>query len=311
MEKLPKIVVILGPTASGKTNLAISLAKKYNGEIISADSRQIYQKMDVGTAKPEGEWKKFRGKKVFVSDSVPYYLVDVADPGNNFTLADFKARALEHIADIISRGKLPFVVGGTGLYLWSILENLDIPQVAPNLKLRRSLEKKSLPELVTLLKETDPDSAEKIDLKNTRRVLRALEVFITTGESFFKQRTKSTPLFDVLKIGLIWPKEKLYARIEQRIDQQMKQGLEAEVQKLLKQKYGPILPSMSSLGYKQIAAYLRGETTLAQAVENFKRDTRRYAKRQMTWFKRDKDVIWLLPEEFKKADKLINDFLKK
>ena len=310
MKNLPKIVIILGPTASGKTDLSIELAKKFNGEIISADSRQIYKKMNIGTAKPEGEWGKVSGHKAYVVQEVPHYLVDIVDPGKSFTLADFKEQAAEHIQEIISRGKLPIIVGGTGMYIWSLVENLDIPKVAPNSKLRRSLEKKPLSELVELLKNYDSENAEKIDLKNPRRVIRALEVFITSGGSFFEQRTKSTPLYDILQVGLVRPREELYKRIEQRIDGQMEQGLIQEVESLMKQKYGCQLPSMSSLGYKQVATYLRGEISLEKAIEDFKRDTRRYAKRQMTWFKRDKNIIWLAPEEYKKAEKLIAEFIK-
>ena len=309
MKNLPKIIVILGPTASGKTDLALSLAKKFNGEIVSADSRQIYKKMSIGTAKPAGEWQGKNGGRVYVTDGVPHYLVDIVDPGKDFSLSDYKQEANKAIGQIISRGKLPIIVGGTGLYIWALVDNLAMPQVAPNKKLRHELEVKDLSELVELLTKLDPDSAQKIDLKNPRRVLRALEVAILTGESFLKQKSQAEPLYNALQIGLLWPREDLYARIEQRIDKMMEQGLIKEVEALNKQKYGWNLPSMSSLGYKQIGAFLRGEISLEQAVSEFKRDSRRYAKKQMTWFKRDKRIEWIDKNHLKSSEKLVRDFI--
>ena len=198
------------------------------------------------------------GTKAYVVDGVPHHLIDIIDPGKDFSLSDYKQEANKIIGQIISRGKLPIVVGGTGLYIWALVDNLAMPQVAPNKKLRHELEVKDLSELVELLTKLDPDSAQKIDLKNPRRVLRALEVAILTGESFLKQKSQAEPLYNALQIGLLWPREDLYACIEQRIDKMMEQGLIKEVEALNKQKYGWNLPSMSSLGYKQIGAFLRG-----------------------------------------------------
>lgn len=311
MKNLPKIIVILGPTASGKTDMALGLAKKFNGEIVSADSRQIYKKMNIGTAKPVGEWQGKNGGRTYITDGVPHHLVDFIDPGKDFSLSDYKQEANKIIGQIISRGKLPIVAGGTGLYIWALVDNLSMPQVAPNKKLRHELEVKDLKELVELLTKLDPDSAEKIDLKNPRRVLRALEVAILTGESFLKQKSQADPLYNALQIGLLWPREDLYARIEQRIDKMMEQGLIKEVEALNKQKYGWNLPSMSSLGYKQIGAFLRKEIGLEQAVSEFKRDSRRYAKRQMTWFKRDKRIKWIEKNSLKLAEKLVKEFIVK
>ena len=308
-KKLPKIVVILGPTASGKTALAIKLAKEFNGEIISADSRQIYKKMDIGTAKPKGVWEKTVGSEAYMVDGVPHYLMDIVDPGKNFTLSDFKSRAVEKINDIIARGKVPFLVGGTGLYIWSVIDNLDMPKVEPNKKLRKELEKKNLPELVALLKQLDSENWSKIDLNNPRRVIRALEVSIWTGESFLKHKTKSRPIVKALQIGISWPREELYERINKRIDNQIKEGLVEETKKLVRQKYSRNMPSMSSIGYKQIGGYLRGETSLEEAVEMIKRDSRHYAKRQITWFKRDKRIKWIASNDFSEAHKLIKKFL--
>jgi len=288
MNGLPKIAVILGPTGSGKTDLGIEVAKKYNGEIISADSRQVYRQMNIGTAKPKGEWKN----GAYFVDGVPHYLMDIIDPDENFTVVDFKERAITRIDDILKRGKLPIIVGGTGLYISSIVDNLDIPKVAPDAALRTELERKNPDELAQMLKEIDPESSAKIDLKNSRRVLRALEVAMVSGESFFEQRRKQAPIYEAHEFGINLSREELYRRLDARVDRQIKDGLIDEV-KDLSQKYSWDLPSMSGIGYKQIGYYLRGEMTLEQAIETLKRDTRRYAKRQKTWFKRDKKIIWI------------------
>jgi len=315
-QPLPKIIAIVGPTASGKTGLSLALAKEFNGEVINADSRQVYTRMDIGTDKPAGEYvfppgEKGKRKKsggMFIAEGVPHHLVDIVDPGAEFTLADFKTRAQAAIDDILKRGKLPIMVGGTGLYIWSIVDNLDMPKVAPNKSLRRCLEEKSLPELVRLLKLSDPEAAERVDLNNPRRVLRALEVWILTGESFAKQQKKSAPIYDVLQIAYDLPKETLKQRIEERVGQQLDRGLVGETKSLVARKYGWNLPSMSSIGYRQIGYFLRGEMSLEQAVECLKRDTRRYAKRQLTWFKRDKRINWIKEES--QARELVNKFLE-
>ncbi len=306
---LPKIIVIVGATSSGKTALGLSLAKEFNGEVVSADSRQVYTKMTIGTAKPDGVWKTICGEKVFMVDGIPHYMMDIVDPGHEMSLAEYKDRAVAHITDIISRGKLPIVVGGTGLYIWSIVDNLSMPAVAPNKTLRRSLEAKPLEELLLLLKKVDPKSFDQVDRRNPRRVIRALEVAILTGESFAEQRSLAKPLFEALQIGLKRELPELYARIDKAIDGQIKAGLVKETQKLLKQKYGWNLPSMSSIGYKQIGAYLNETMTLEAAVESIKQDTHRYAKRQITWFKRDKRIQWVDPDEVKNVRGLVQKFL--
>lgn len=305
MTNLPKIIIIAGPTASGKTDLSIALAKKFNGEIVSADSRQIYKKMSIGTAKPIGEWKEGN----YLVGGVLHYLVDIVEPDAEFTLANFKEMAQEKISNILSRGKLPIVVGGTGLYIWSLVENLDMPAVAPDLELRAELEKKSLEELVRHLREIDSESADKIDLKNPRRVLRALEVCLSSGGSFFEQRKKSKPLYNCLQIGLLWPREELNKRIGLRVDLMMKDGLLEEVKKLAALGYNWKLPSTSGIGNKQMGYYLRGEKTLAEAVDLLKKDTRNYAKRQMTWFKRDKKIRWIEKNNPAEAFQIVRDFI--
>lgn len=311
MSSLPKIVVVLGPTASGKTSLGIQLAKKFNGEVVSVDSRQVYKKMDIATAKPVGRWKKVSwGGKVYVVEGVPHYMIDIIDPGTDLSLADYKRQAIERIYSILERGKVPFIVGGTGLYIWSIVDNLDIPNIPPNKKLRRGLERKPLSKLVAMLKKLDPEAFKRVDLNNGRRVVRALEVAILSGQSFVEQRKKGEPLFEALQIGISHPREELYARISRRIDEEMYSGLIEETTALLKQKYDWILPSMTGIGYKQIAAYLRGEMTLEQAISDMKRDTRRYARRQMTWFKRDTRIQWVEGGDVATAEKMVKKFLE-
>ncbi|MSU75044.1 MAG: tRNA (adenosine(37)-N6)-dimethylallyltransferase MiaA [Candidatus Magasanikbacteria bacterium] len=306
---LPKLVVILGPTASGKTDLAISLARKFNGEIISADSRQIFKKMDIGTAKPAGEWQTVGGRAIYVVEGIPHYGMDMVDPGYEMSVAEFKALACAAIQDITARGKIPFLVGGTGLYIWAVVDNLDMPKIAPNKKLRRSLEEKPLSDLRALLTSLDPEAAKFVDMNNPRRVTRALEVNILSGESFVHQRRMAAPLVNTLQIGLAWEKNELIARLEGRVDEQIRRGLVRETEILMKQCYDWNLPSMSSIGYKQIGSYWRGECTLEDAIVIIKTETRRYAKRQLTWFKRDQRINWITDEFVTAAEKLVKNFL--
>ena len=337
MDELPKIIVLLGPTASGKTDLGIILAKKFNGEIISADSRQVYRGMSVGTGKPNGVWQDGQRqgilrvvypdprvgaqddgdvqddnarKREYIVEGVPHYLMDIIEPDEDFTLSDFKKMAEEKIWDILKRGKMPIIVGGTGLYVWSIVDNLDMPAVAPDAALRVELEKKSLEEQVKLLEEKDPETAKKIDLKNPRRVLRALEVCLDSGKSFVEQRKQAPPLFNALQIGLNWPRTEIYERIEKRIDGQIKDGWVGETEDLVKAGFDWKLPSMSGIGHKQLGEYLRGEKTLEKAIEEIKQKTRNYAKRQVTWFKRDKRIKWIDKNNLDEAIELVKNFIK-
>ncbi len=319
---LPKVIVILGPTASGKTDLGVALAKKFsaqggfalggNGaEIISADSRQVFKKMRIGTGKPLGSWEKVGSGRAYLVEEVPHYCMDIVDPGSELSVADFKTLAIAHINDIVARGKVPFIVGGTGLYIWSLVDNLDIPQVPPNKKLRRGLGSKTLFELQTWLKKIDPEAYKTIDLKNPRRLIRALEVAILSGESFtLLGRKASPPLFDVLELGICRPTEDLYQRINNRVDKLIEQGWVEETKALIRQKYSWNLPSMSSLGYKQIGFYLRGEKTLEETTAAIKQDTRHYARRQMTWFKRDKRIHWLAGADVAQAEKIVRQFVE-
>lgn len=277
------LIIILGPTASGKTAFSIEIAKKFNAEIVSADSRQIYRHMDIGTDKIPIEKR----------EEIPHRLIDIVNPDERFTSAEFKKTAEEAINDILRRGKLPVLAGGTGLYIRAIAENFSLPPENPALraKLTDELNRFGKEHLHKKLEELDPANAAKIHPNNPRYVLRALEILLATGSP--KNDKKSCPQYDVLQIGLRRPKETLFKRITERIDEQIRRGLVDETKKLLSMGYCRTLPSMSSLGYGEMARYLNNEMTLEQAVEELKKNTRNYAKRQMTWFKKDKSVRWL------------------
>ncbi|MFA6992774.1 MAG: tRNA (adenosine(37)-N6)-dimethylallyltransferase MiaA [Candidatus Gracilibacteria bacterium] len=278
------LIVILGPTASGKTALSLKVAKQIKGEIISADSRQLYKGMKIATdALPKNKRK-----------NIPHHLMEIVPPDKTLTLAEYKDMALEKIEEIYKRGHVPVIVGGTGLYISAITEGYSVPRIPPNEKLRKKLYeevKKHGPEyLHEKLKKLDPKAAAKIHPNNIRYVVRAIEINLESKNH--KTDKKRGPKLDVYMIGLSRPRPELYSRINARVDAQIKRGLIKEVRALLK-KYDPDLPSMSSLGVKEIIPYLRGETTLDQATELLKKNTRNYAKRQMTWFRRYDKVEWL------------------
>ena len=305
---LQKLIVILGPTASGKTSWSLQLAEQFKGEIISADSRQLYKKMTIGTAKVEGDWKWTGLNRNYCVGKTQHHLIDFLDPGKQFTLTQFRDLGVKYIKNSHKHKKVPFLVGGTGLYIQSIVDNYNIPKVPPNKKLRMSLEEKSLEELHGLLKKMDPIAAEKIDSKNARRLVRALEVCIFTGETFSSQRLKGEPLFNTLQIGIDIPRELLYQRIDMRVDEMISQGLIKEIKALLKQKYSWDLPSMNGVGYKEMRPFIEGEKTLEECTEILKRNTRRLARKQLTWFRKDKRVIWV--KSYEEAQELVKDFVK-
>lgn len=295
-----KLIVILGSTASGKTDLALQLAKKFKGEIVSADSRQVYRGLDIGTAKPT---------KTMMRD-VRHHLVDIKNPRQTYTLWQYKKDALQKIKELIKRGKIPFLVGGTGLYIKAVVDNLDIPQVKPDWKLRKRLElkirTKGLKELYEDLVKIDPEAAYIVDPQNPRRVIRALEVAIKTNKPFSRQYKKRKPLFDVLQIGLNPDKEKLKEKIEKRADKMLKEGLLLEVKNLIV-KYDKNLPVFDAIGYREIISYLDEKTSLPEAIEKIKKNTWRFARRQMTWFKKDQRIHWI--KNSKEAESLIKKFL--
>jgi tRNA dimethylallyltransferase len=299
-----KLIVILGPTASGKTEWAIKLAQKFNGEIISADSRQIYRGMDIGTAKPLNK------------GGIPHYLIDVVNPDEEWTLAQFQKMAKEKIEDIQQQSKIPFLVGGTGLYIQAVVDNLEIPKVAPSQALRKKLEQKSTQELFEDLKRLDPKTAEIIDSKNKRRLIRALEVRIISKASFISAKQIGRSLFDTLQIGIKISREKLYNRIDKRVEEQMEQGLGSEVkriyeelsQKLPEEKIWQ-LSSVSGICYQEFKGYFEGKIDLTEVIKLIKLHNRQYARKQITWFKRDKRIHWVTKLE--KVEELIKNFLNK
>lgn len=326
-KKLPKLLVVVGPTASGKSDLAIKLARRFHGEIISADSRQIYRQMDIGTAKvpilPERSeaakssippFRRKGGTANYgsqMANGIVHHLIDIKNPDEEYSVAEYKHDAVRVIRGILRRGKLPILVGGTGLYIKAVVENLNIPKVKANPKLRKKLEKelqkKGLAHLAEKLVNLDPEAAYVVDLKNPRRVIRALEVALQTGKPFTAQRRKGKPLFDALVLGIKIPQVKLRKRIDKRVDEMIRTGLVKEIQGLVR-KYGRTPVLLNTIGYKEIIYYLDRKTTLQEAVAHIKTNTWRYAKRQMTWSKKDKRIRWITRAEA--AYKIVGDSLQ-
>jgi tRNA dimethylallyltransferase len=291
-----KLIVILGPTASGKTELAIKLAKKFNGEIVNADSRQVYKGMDIGTAKPTK--KEMRG--------VPHHLLDVASPKRKFTVAQYRKLALKAIERIQKKGKIPFLVGGTWFYIRAVVDGLVIPKVPPDWKLRKKLEKKSPQELYEILKKLDPERAKTIENENKRRLIRAIEICKKIGKV---PPLKFNPLpYPVLMIGIKRAKNELMERIRKRFFEWLKKGLILEVIKL--QKIGVSFKRIEEFGmhYREIAKYLRGKISEKEMIENSIKENQNYAKKQLNWFKKDKRVKWI--NNYREAEKLVRDYLK-
>ncbi len=277
------LIAIVGPTAVGKSALALDLAETFAGEIVSADSRLIYRGMDIGTAKPSAAERA----------RVPHHVIDVADPGEAFALVTYQHLAFQAIAEIHARGKLPVLVGGSGLYVRAILDGLNIPRVTPDLARRAELERESVGELYVRLQQRDPLAAAKIDPRNKRRVIRALEVCENAGKPISEMQTRQAPNYRIFRIGLTLPRDELYARINTRVDAMMSAGLVDEVRALLTRGYTKDTPAMSGLGYRQIAAYLAGEISREEAVRLIKRDTRRFVHHQYSWFRlNDVRIHW-------------------
>jgi tRNA dimethylallyltransferase len=284
--KLP-LILIVGPTAVGKTELAIQLAERFNGEIVSADSRLFYRGMDIGTAKPTRE-EQMR---------VPHHLVDIADPDEILSLAVFQQKVRDVIADIHIRNKIPFLVGGTGQYIRAVTEGWNPPEVEPDVRLRNELErikdKNDIYWLYERLKYLDPLAAERIDPRNYRRTIRALEVIMTTGRRFSEQRGQSESPYHLITIGLTRPRPELYERVDQRIDAMFANGFLEEVKTLLAKGYSPSLPTMSAIGYRECIRVVKGELSEEQARAEIRRATRIFVRRQANWFKEsDPNIKW-------------------
>lgn len=274
------LVVIVGPTAVGKTAVSLRLAERLGGEIVSADSRQVYRGMDVGTAKATSQ-ERVR---------VLHHLIDVVDPDETLTLAQFQRLAYAAIDDILARGRLSLLVGGSGQYIRAVVEGWGVPEVAPQARLRAALERLRSDELARWLVALDPVAAGRIDRRNRRRVIRALEVTLVTGWPISALQRKSPPPYRVLQVGLTLARPLLYQRIDARVERMMEAGLLDEVRRLA-ERYGWRVPAMSGLGYAQLGAHLRGELTLDEAVAAIKRETRRFVRQQANWFKLDDPAI--------------------
>jgi len=281
------VIAIVGPTAVGKSELALHLAQYFSFEIISADSRQVYRYMDIGTSKPSPAERA----------AVPHHVIDVVEPDEDFSLAMYHQLAMEALKVIQQRGKLPLLVGGSGLYVWSLVEGWKIPEVPPDQKLRRQLESRAEQEdsqsLYQELQDIDPVAATKINPSNVRRIIRALEIYYATGQPPSQLQRKEVPGFSTLVIGLTRDRSELYRKIDGRVDKMIQRGLVEEVERLLKKGYSSSLPSMSGIGYKQIGQFLRGEMTLPEAIDKIKYETHRLARHQYAWFRlRDTRIRW-------------------
>jgi tRNA dimethylallyltransferase len=304
-EEINKVLFIVGPTAVGKSKLAIELAKKLNGEIISADSMQVYIGMDIGTAKPARE----------ELEEVPHHLINLIAPDKSWSVSDFVNNAKTLIEDICGKGKLPIVVGGTGLYLNALIEGYSFPEIKKDVQVRLKLEHEAKVfgslHLYERLKKIDPDTAANIHYNDTKRIIRALEVYELTGHPMSLLRTKDAESleFKPVIIGLELDRHELYKRIEARIDEMLSKGLVDEVSGLIKEGYDPKLTSMQAIGYKEVAEHLHGKYTYDELVNILKQNTRNFAKRQLTWFRRFKNVNWFDVEKLKLGD--IIDLIQK
>ncbi len=289
--KKNKVIAVVGATASGKTAFAVELAKKVGGEVISADSRLVYKNMNIGTAKPS------RAEM----DDVPHYMIDIVEPDINYSAGLYAKQAKEHVKDIISRGKIPVVAGGTGLYFRLLLENYDLPDVEPDYELREELSKLSFDELLAILSDLDNEAGNLIERNDKKKLIRYIEIIKLTGLPLSKARGKREEQeFDIEWIGLNFPRDILYERINKRVDLMIDAGLIEETKSLLA-KYGRIPNITDTIGYREIISYLDGELTLDEAKDKLKQNTRNYAKRQLTWFRKNESIKWnCYPEKKKK-----------
>ncbi|MDO8443550.1 MAG: tRNA (adenosine(37)-N6)-dimethylallyltransferase MiaA [Candidatus Azambacteria bacterium] len=309
----PKIIVVVGPTASGKSTLAVKLAKKFKGEIISADSRQVYEGMDIGTGKITPDTKnssnfstgQAKKKYVFTHKGIPHYCIDVANPKNQFSVAQYKQLAEKVIKKIIRHGKIPIICGGTGFYIQAITENISIPEIKPDIKLRTALEKKSTKELFSQLKKLDSRRAKNIDKNNRRRLIRALEIIIKSGNKV--PELKSAPKYEVLFIGVKRGMRELKELIKSRLLKRLKIGMVKEIINL--KKLGLSWQRLEDFGleYRYVAYYLQNKLSYDEMVSKLQKEIEHYAKRQMTWFNRNKKIRWVANSN--QAGKLVKGFL--
>lgn len=281
------LLVLVGPTAVGKTALSIALAQQFNGEIISTDSRLFYRGLDIGTAKPTLAERTAADGTV-----IPHHLIDICDPDETISLGVFQRLAYEAIAQVQANGRLPILVGGSGQYVRAVVEGWGIPEVAPQPALRHALEFLGAAELARWLQQLDPVASQRIDPRNVRRVIRALEVTLVTGQPISRLQHKQPPPYHICQIGLYRQREALYQRVDARVDEMVAAGLVAEMAQLIAAGYGRELSSMSSLGYQQLWPYFDGDMRLAEAVERIKFETHRFVRHQLTWFRQDDPTIF-------------------
>jgi len=298
------VIVILGPTASGKTRISIEMAKEINGEIVSADSMQVYKYMDIGTAKPDRD----------EMSGIRHYLIDEVYPDEEFSVAKFQQLAFRYLDEILKKGKLPIVAGGTGLYINSLIYNINFSETISDWDLRNELKKEAEEKgneyLYEKLKRIDPEAAKRIHVNDTKRIIRAIEVYKHTNKPISHHQElsrKEPPKYRFILIGLRMDREKLYDRINKRVDVMMEKGLIEEVRSLKKLGYGRDSVAMQGLGYKEVYYYLRGELTLNELLYMLKRDTRHYAKRQMTWFRRIENVYWIDVEDHENVEEILKN----
>ena len=276
-----KVIAVVGPTASGKTAYSIELAEKIGGEIISADSRLVYKGLDIGTAKPTVAERK----------GIPHYMIDIVEPEVEYSAGLYVKEARKCIDDILSRGKSPIIAGGTGLYFRILLEQYDLPEVPPNYQLREELKKLDSTELHSILRDLDSEAADKIYENDKKKLIRYIEIIKSTGKKISESRGISEPEFDVEWIGCNFPRDILYERINKRVDMMIENGLIEETKQLLN-KHGRINNLLYTIGYQEIISYLDGEMTLDEASAILKQNSRRYAKRQLTWFRKNENIKW-------------------
>lgn len=287
--KKQKVIVICGPTASGKTKLSIEVAKRLDGEIVSADSMQIYREMDIGTAKPTEEEKQ----------GINHYLLDFVSPDKRYSVAEYKKDAIKSIEEIIKKGKTPIVIGGTGLYINSLIYGIEYPEIEIDLEYREELEKiaenEGLDKLYEMAKQVDQEAIQAISKNDKKRICRILEIYHATGKTKTQQEAESRkngPQYDYLVFGINMDREKLYDRINMRVDIMIEDGLIKEVEEILG-RYKEFPTAMQGLGYKEVVEFLDGSITKQEMIDKIKMETRRYAKRQLTWFRRYEDIIWI------------------
>ena len=298
-----KLIVVPGPTASGKSALGIALAQRFHGEIVSADSRQVYRGLDIGTAKVTAEERAL----------VPHHLLDIADVQEIYTVSQFQQQAIAAINDIAARGLQPFLVGGSPHYIQAVVDNLDIPAVPPQPALRAELEARPLAELLVQLEELDTQSAAIIDRNNRRRVIRALEVCLTSGKPFSEQRRVAAPLYRSLLLGIQWPREELYRRIDRRVNERMQLGMVQEVRTLLDNGVSHERLEALGLEYRFISRWLCGEFPSEEAMaERLKFAIHDFTRRQLTWFRKDTRIVWIDGGNgaFERAEEWVREFLR-